>query len=52
MAARRRRCGPTPFGQSLVEHFRAIEKEAETATRKRITALRRKLSDIAPARKR
>ena len=42
----------TPFGQSLVEHFRAIEKEAETATRKRITALRRKLSDIVPARKR
>jgi len=42
----------TPFGQTLVEHFRAIEKEAESATRKRITALRRKLSDIAPARKR
>jgi molybdate transport system regulatory protein len=41
----------TPFGQILVEHFRAIEKEAEGATRKRITALRRKLSDIAPARK-
>lgn len=40
----------TAFGQTLVDHYRAIEKEAEHATRKRLAALRRKLSDIAPKR--
>jgi molybdate transport system regulatory protein len=40
----------TDFGRSLVEHYRAIETEAERATRKRLAALRRKLSNIAPRR--
>jgi len=34
----------TPFGQTLVEHFRAIEAEATRATQKHLAALRRKLS--------
>ena len=38
----------TTFGRTLVEHYRAIEKEAERATSKRLAALRRKLSDIGP----
>jgi molybdate transport system regulatory protein len=41
----------TDFGKALVGHFRAIEAEAEKATRKRLGALRRKLRGIAPAAK-
>jgi molybdate transport system regulatory protein len=40
----------TAFGQTLVAHYRAIEREAEHATQKRLGALRRKLSAIAPKR--
>jgi molybdate transport system regulatory protein len=38
----------TAFGRTLVEHYRAIERDAERATNKRLAALRRKLSDIRP----
>ena len=33
----------TPFGRTLVGHYRAMEAEAELATRKRIRALERNL---------
>lgn len=38
----------TPFGQSLVERYRAIEKAAATAARTQLAALR---ADIAKGRK-
>ncbi len=38
----------TEFGKSLVEHYRAIEDEAERAARKRLAALCRKLRGVRP----
>ena len=37
----------TDFGRRLVDHYRAIEEEADRATRRRMTALSRKLKPAA-----
>ena len=45
-------CGAalTKFGQSLIEHYRDMEREAEAAVSHRLRAFQRALADTPPAR--
>lgn len=40
----------TKFGQSLIEHYRDMEREAEAAVSHRLRVFQRALADVPPAR--